>query len=124
MTGSNTKIDRYGHVEGPGRPTMNLGIAYGDWISICTTAKNRPADAEDQTRQIFAAFDGYLAEAGTDKSKLLTAQVWLRDMADYDAMNTAWNDWIDPANPPTRSCMRADMGRPDSLVEIRITAVR
>lgn len=124
MTESDKKIDRYGHVEGPGRPTMNLGIAYGDWISICTTAKNRPADAGDQTRQIFAAFDGYLAEAGSDKSKLLTAQVWLRDMADYDAMNAAWNDWIDPANPPTRSCMRADMGRPDSLVEIRITAVR
>ncbi len=124
MTGSDAKIDRYGYVAGPGRPTMNLGIAYGDWISICTTAKNRPATAEDQTRQIFAAFDGYLAEAGSDKSKLLTAQVWLRDMADYDAMNAAWNNWIDPANPPTRSCMRADMGRPDTLVEIRITAIR
>ncbi len=124
MTGSDKNIDRYGPVKGPGRPTMSLGIAHGDWISICTTARNRPANAEDQTRQIFAAFDGYLAEAGTDKSKLLTAQVWLRDMADYDAMNAAWNDWIDPANPPTRSCMRADMARPDTLVEIRITAVR
>jgi enamine deaminase RidA (YjgF/YER057c/UK114 family) len=117
-------IDRYAVINAPGRPVMSLGIATGDWFTFCTTATNRPADIKDQTRQVLTAFDRYLAEAGTDKSKLLTAQVWLRHMADYEAMNEVWNAWVDPENPPTRACARADMARPDTLVEIRITAAR
>jgi enamine deaminase RidA (YjgF/YER057c/UK114 family) len=117
-------IDRYGLVRAPGRPVMSLGIARGDWVTVCLTAQDRPAGIASQTQLIFDLFDDYLAHAGTNKSRLLTAQVWLRDMADYGAMNAVWNRWIDHANPPVRSCMRANMARPDTLIEIRITAAR
>ena len=66
----------------------------------------------------------YLAEGGSDKSRLLTAQVWLKDMGDYNAFNSVWNKWIDRANPPTRSCISAKMANPESLIEICITAAR
>jgi enamine deaminase RidA (YjgF/YER057c/UK114 family) len=62
--------------------------------------------------------------AGTDKSKLLTAQVWLSDMRLFEAHNAAWNAWVDRENPPVRACVRADLVRPGLLVEIMVTAGR
>lgn len=117
-------IERYGLISGPGRPTICLALAHGDWVTVCSTAPNREADVAGQTRQILEIFDGYLAEAGTDKSSLLTAQIWLKRMADYETVNTVWNGWVDPGNPPARSCVSANMSKAESLIEIRITAAR
>lgn len=118
------ETERYGLIQGPGRPSICLAMARGDWVTVCCTAPDREADIAGQTRQIFEIFDGYLADAGSDKSKLLTAQIWLKNMRDYDAMNAVWNEWVDPANPPARSCVSANMSKPESLIEIRITAAR
>jgi enamine deaminase RidA (YjgF/YER057c/UK114 family) len=60
--------------------------------------------------------------AGSDKSKLLTAQFWIKDMKDFNDMNSVWNAWVDPENPPVRACVRADMTRPETLIEIMVTA--
>jgi len=117
-------VERYGLIHGPGRPTICLGLAHGDWLTVCTTAPDRGADIAGQTRQILEIFDGYLAEAGSAKSLLLTVQIWLKSMRDYDAVNAVWNAWIDPENPPARSCVSANMSKPESLIEIRITAAR
>ena len=68
--------------------------------------------------------DTALQKVGTDKSKLLTAQVWLADMQMFEAHNAVWNAWVDPQNPPVRACVRADLTRPGFLVEIMVTAAR
>ena len=117
-------IERYGLIHGPGRPSISLGLAHGDWVTVCTTAPDRDQGIEGQTRQVLGILEGYLTDAGSDKSKLLTGQVWLKNMRDYAAVNAIWNDWIDPANPPARSCISANMSKPESLIEIRITAAR
>lgn len=117
-------MERYGIIGGAGRPSICLGLGLGDWLTICTLASDLTEDIKGQTRQVFTVFDGYLAEGGSDKTRFLTAQVWLKDMRDYDAFNIVWNEWIDPAHPPARSCVSANMANPNSLIEIRITAAR
>ena len=62
--------------------------------------------------------------AGSDQSKLLTAQVWLSDMRLFEAHNAVWNAWVDPKHPPVRACVQADLWRPNMLVEIMVTAAR
>jgi enamine deaminase RidA (YjgF/YER057c/UK114 family) len=99
-------------------------LAQGDWLTICSTAPDRSAGIAGQTQQILSIIERYLAEAGSDKSKLLTAQIWLKKMTDYDTVNTVWNGWVDHDNAPTRSCVSANMSKPESLIEIKITAAR
>ena len=71
-----------------------------------------------------ARIDAALQREGTNKSKLLTAQVWLADMQLCEAHNAVWNAWVDPQNPPARACVRADLARPAFLVEIMVTAAK
>ena len=117
-------IERYGIIDAPGRPRICLGMAQGDWFTVCTTARDRSADIKGQINQVLTAFDGYLAEADCEKSRLLTAQIWLKRMSDFAVLTEMWNDWIDRENPPTFSCLRADMSTEEALVEIRISAAR
>jgi len=103
---------------------MSQAVVHG---GICTTAgqvaKGAPgASAADQTKDILAAIDGLLKEAGTDKSKLLTAQIWLSDIGDFAAMNGVWDAWISPGNAPTRACVESKLASPDFVVEIAVTA--
>ena len=117
-------IERIDITTGPG-PIMSRTVIHGDMVYLCgLTAKDRSADAKGQTQEILNSIDSYLAKAGTDKSKLLTAQLWLKDMKDFQAMNSVWNAWVDPKNPPARACVNAEMAFPDILVEIMVTAVK
>lgn len=75
-----------------------------------------------QTRDILQIIDGLLAEAGTDKSRLLSAQIWLADIATFDEMNEVWDAWTAPDNPPARACVEAKLARPQFTVEIMVTA--
>ena len=80
------------------------------------------ASTTDQTKQILLQVDNYLAQAGTDKSKLLTAQIWLDDIRKFDEMNAVWNAWLSPGNAPTRACVESKMANPGYYVEILVTA--
>ncbi|WP_433850775.1 RidA family protein [Brucella pseudogrignonensis] len=80
-------------------------------------------DAEDQTRGILTQVDSLLAEAGTTKSKLISVNVWLKDIADFDAMNRAWDDWVDKDNVPVRATIEARLFSPELLVEIQVSAL-
>ena len=80
------------------------------------------ASTSDQTKQILVQVDKYLAQAGTDKSNLLTAQIWLDDIRKFDEMNAVWDAWISPGNTPTRACVEAKMANPGYYVEIMVTA--
>ena len=109
---------------GPG-PRMSRCVVNGDTVYVCgLTASDTSADVKGQTQQILDKIDHYLSEAGTDKSKLLQAQLWITDMANFADMNSVWNAWVDPENPPVRACVKADLARPEILVEIMVTATK
>lgn len=87
------------------------------------TADDRSQDIKGQTQQVLAKIDEFLAKAGTDKSRLLTAQIWIKDVTnDFEGMNEIWNNWTAPNAAPTRATAQCDMGAPDILVEIIVTA--
>ncbi len=87
------------------------------------TASNLDGDVTEQTRDVLKKIDGFLAQAGTDKSRLLTVQIWLKDIdADFAGMNKAWAEWADRANMPTRATCEAKLARPELLVEIIVSA--
>lgn len=80
---------------------------------------------EAQTRAVLAKIDGYLAQGGTDKSRLLTVQIWLRDIdRDFAGMNTAWREWAPRDAMPTRATCEAKLAGTELLVEIVVTAAR
>ena len=79
-------------------------------------------DAATQTGAVLASIDALLAEAGTDRSRLLQATIWLADMADFGAMNRVWQEWIGGANAPTRATGEVRLATRDYKVEIIVTA--
>jgi len=117
-------IRRIDITQGPG-PRMSRAVVHGDRVYLAgLTASDTSQDVAGQTRQILDKIDHYLGEAGTSKSNLLTANLWIKDMALFSQMNAVWNEWVDPQNPPGRACVRADMARPEVLVEIMVTAAK
>ncbi|TPJ33485.1 RidA family protein [Mesorhizobium sp. B2-6-5] len=72
----------------------------------------------DQTRTILASMDRLLGEAGTDKSRLLQATIWLADMADFEEMNAVWDAWVALGNPPPRATGQSRLALPEYRVEI------
>ena len=76
----------------------------------------------EQTTAVLVQIDALLAAAGTDKSRILTATIWLADMADFAAMNAVWDVWVDPANPPARATGEVKLAAPEYRIEIIVTA--
>ena len=89
-----------------------------------TTADNKSVGMKQQTEEVLKKIDGLLAKGGTNKSKLLSATVYISDMAQKTAMNEAWLAWIDRKNPPTRACVAVELGSKETLVEIAVTAAK
>ena len=85
-------------------------------------AEHPDADVTAQTREVLAQIDRLLAEAGSDKSKLLSATIFLPDMADFAAMNTVWESWLAPGAPPARATVQAGLAGPGYRVEIQAIA--
>ena len=109
----------------PPGPRMSRAVVRGDTVYLAgLTAGDTSQDIKSQTKQILDKIDAYLAEAGTSKSSLLSANLWIKDMALFADMNSVWNAWVDPQNPPARACVKADMARPEILVEIMVTAAK
>ncbi|HTP72487.1 MAG TPA: RidA family protein [Burkholderiaceae bacterium] len=75
-----------------------------------------------QTREVLAAIDALLARVGTDKTRILRAQIFLADMADYSGMNAAWEQWVAPGHSPARATVQAALAKPQWKVEIVVTA--
>lgn len=78
----------------------------------------------EQTIDMLQAVEKLLTATGSDKSNILSATIWLADMADFAGMNAVWDAWIDPANPPARACGESKLATPDFLVEIIIVAAK
>lgn len=79
-------------------------------------------DIAGQTRQVLAAIDALLQRAGTDKSRILMAQVFLADLADFAGMNQVWDAWVAPGNAPPRATVQAALAKPEWRIEVVVTA--
>lgn len=88
------------------------------------TATDTSKDITGQTEEVLAAIDALLEQNGTDKTRLLQAQIWLKDIGDRDAMNKVWTAWLPKDGAPVRACVEAALADPAQLVEIMITACK
>ena len=85
-------------------------------------AEDASADIAGQTRQVLAAIDALLERAGSDKTKILMAQIYLADIADFAAMNTLWESWVVAGHTPPRATVQAPLAKPEWRIEIVVTA--
>jgi len=112
-------IVRFTTNAGRGRAVIRNGIAFfGGHV-----ADDRTQDIRGQVTQALAKLDRSLALVGTDKTRLLSAQIWLKDItSDFAIMNDVWDAWLSPEDFPARASAQCLMGAPDCLVEIIVTA--
>ena len=93
---------------------------------VCYLAGQVPADAthdiQGQTRQVLAAIDALLARAGTDKTRLLLVQIFIKDLAEFPAMNAVWDAWVPAGHAPPRATVQAALAKPEWKIEIVATA--
>lgn len=111
-------IQRIGANSRRSRAVVHGGVVYLTG-QVCD---DKRGDIAQQTQEAFAKIDAALAEVGSNRSKVLSATIWLRSMDDYDGMNAVWDAWIDRNNAPARSCGTVGMADPDFRVEIIVTA--
>ena len=106
-------------------PRMSQVVIHGDTVYLAGQVADDPsADVAGQTRQILAKIDNLLAEAGADKSKVLSANVWLSDISTFDQMNAVWDKWVTPGQPPARATVESRLAGPEFKVEIMVVAAR
>ena len=99
-------------------PRMSQVVVHGNTVYLAGIVANDPKskDMTAQTKDILSQIDGYLAKAGTDKSKLLSANIWITSMAEFAAMNAAWDAWVSPGNTPARATVEANLAAPEYKV--------
>jgi enamine deaminase RidA (YjgF/YER057c/UK114 family) len=98
--------------------TVHNGVAY----LAGQIAEDATQDITGQTRQVLAAIDALLARAGSDKTKVLRAEIFLADLADFADMNAVWEGWVVPGQTPARATVQATLAKPGWKVEIVVTA--
>lgn len=100
------------------RIVIHQGVAYFSGL----TADDKSVDTYSQTLQVLQKADVLFAKAGSDKSKVLSSQIWMRDISEFDEMNRAWIKWLDGTVPPARATVGAAFALPEIRVEIQFTA--
>jgi enamine deaminase RidA (YjgF/YER057c/UK114 family) len=106
----------------PGK-RLSAAVRHNDTLYVAgQVATDRNGTIEQQTRETLATIDAILAEAGTSKSKVLSVQVLLNNIADFAAMNSVYDAWLDPDNKPARACYEARLADPALKVEILCVA--
>lgn len=105
---------------------MSQSVCYGGLVFLAgQVAKGAPgASVAEQTRDILARIDSLLQEAGSDRSKILQATIWLADISTFDEMNAVWDAWVPQGHAPARACVEARLARPEYTVEIAVIAAR
>ncbi len=112
-----TEITRYGI-----GPRMSEAVAYNGIVWVAGQVGNPGDDLTAQTKTCLAEVDRILAAAGTDKTRILSAQIWLADMADFPAMNAVWDRWVPAGHTPARATGEAKLAAPAYKVEVIVTA--
>jgi enamine deaminase RidA (YjgF/YER057c/UK114 family) len=101
---------------------MSQAVVHNNTVYLAGQVGNPGESVSEQTETVLGHIDRLLAEAGSDKSRILQAIIWLDDMKDFGAMNEVWDAWVSPGNTPARACGDAKLATPDYLVEIIIVA--
>lgn len=106
-------------------PRMSEACIHGGVVYLAgQVSETAGADIEAQTREVLAAIDALLAQAGSDKTRILRAQIFLADIADFAGMNRAWDTWVTPGQAPARATVEARLADPAWKVEIVVTALQ
>jgi enamine deaminase RidA (YjgF/YER057c/UK114 family) len=104
---------------------MSQIVTHGDTVYLAgQVANDFNASITIQTEQVVQNIDALLGEVGSDKSKILSAQIWLANIGHFAEMNQVWDAWIPDGSAPARACIEARLASPDWLVEIGIVAAR
>ena len=102
---------------------MSQSVVHGNTVYLSgQVAKDFKADITTQTEQVLEKVDALLTEAGTDKTRILSAQIWLTSIGHFAEMNAVWDAWVPEGAAPARACTEARLASPDLLVEIGIIA--
>ena len=106
-------------------PVLSRAVEYHGFVfSAGVIARDPDGDLVAQTRDVLAQIDELLEIHGTDKTRLLQAQIWLRDIDDRQAMNAIWQDWLPEGLAPARACVQAALADPRLLVEIMVVTTK
>ncbi len=107
-------------------PRMSGAVVHGNTVYLAGQVAQNAAgqSVTEQTKDILSIIDGLLAEAGTDKSKLLMANIWLTDIGTFQEMNAVWDAWVSPGNAPARATVEAKLAAPQYTVEIAVIAAK
>ena len=107
-------------------PRMSQVVIHGDTIYLAgVVAKTTTGESvTKQTQEVLSIIDGHLAKAGSDKSKLLSATIYLPDMKTFPEMNAVWDGWVSAGNTPARATVEAGLAAPQYGVEIMVIAAR
>ena len=111
------EIKRY---EGTGR--MSRAVVHGSTIYLCGQTSREESDVQGQTKAVLAKIEELLGKYGSDKDHILSATIYLKDMALFDQMNSVWDAWVTPGHEPARCCVEAKMASEAILVEISVIA--
>jgi enamine deaminase RidA (YjgF/YER057c/UK114 family) len=105
-------------------PRMSKAVVHGDTLFSAgqVADKAKAGSVREQTQEILGIIDEILAEAGTEKAKILSATIYLADIASFAEMNAVWDQWVDTSNPPARATVEARLVTPDYKVEIAVIA--
>jgi len=108
-----------------GNKRMSQAVIHGDTIYLAgQVAADTGADVAGQTTQILEKIDALLAEAGSDKTRILSATIWLTDHRSFEAMNQVWDAWVPADAAPARACVESALAFPPYTVEIGVIAAR
>lgn len=104
-------------------PLLSSGVVHGNTVYLAgLTADDAKQDVKGQTQQILAKIDKFLKDAGTDKTKILSANIWLTDIGTWSQMNEVWKAWIPAGATPARATVEAKLANPALKVEIMVQA--
>jgi enamine deaminase RidA (YjgF/YER057c/UK114 family) len=105
-------------------PRMSKAVVHGDTVYLAGQVADTTAGqgVMQQTTEILGIIDALLKEAGTDKTKLLSANIWLADMKTFPELNAVWDSWVSPGNTPARATVEAKLAAPQYTVEIAVIA--
>lgn len=103
-------------------PRMSQAVVHNGTVYLAGQVGNAGDDVATQTSQALASVDRLLAQAGTDKTRILNATIWLADMADFPKMNAVWDKWAPQGNTPARATGEAKLATPEYLVEVIVIA--
>jgi len=106
-------------------PILAKAVEYHGFVyTQGVVARDLTKDVRGQTADVLDQIDQLLEAHGTDKTRLLQAQIWLKDINSRDALNEVWTAWLPAGGAPARACVQAELAYPQLLVEIMITACK